>query len=348
VTLVNRPELMSQRYQERIAQFGVKTVILQALPGLTLNAGWNYNSNKFLVNRQWIDRSVDVAWNLLNLASLPISYQTAKMQVKYEQLKAMALTMTALTETRYAFAHYQAIHNEYIVAHKQTENATAIYNLNKNRELASLASAQQVILTRLRVITATMEEDLLLSDLSTALGELYLSVGIDILPASVINEPLPIATESLKREFAMRNTINFNYYINATYTKLFTPPVPVIATHQITKTKTTTKTITRTTTQTITASKTPVTPITTPTPPLHYTLQLFGSYDLASVKELQNKLHVPLTTGKTKFNNRDWYILTYGKYTSVHEAKSNMVVLPKQLNKLAPWIRKTDEVTWIS
>src|SRR5438046_5730561 len=105
--------------------------------------------------------------------------RTAKTQVQYEKLKLMALTFTVLTETRYAFSHYESLLNEYEIARKQTQTAYAIYKLNRNRELASLASNQQVILAELKALTAKMDENLLQSDLSTALGELYLSVGSD-------------------------------------------------------------------------------------------------------------------------------------------------------------------------
>ncbi len=73
-----RPELRSQNYMERIAQWGVKAAILQAFPGITLNEGYNYNSNKFLINSVWFDKSIDVSWGLLSLVSMPAALDTAK------------------------------------------------------------------------------------------------------------------------------------------------------------------------------------------------------------------------------------------------------------------------------
>ncbi|MEO8401516.1 MAG: TolC family protein [Gammaproteobacteria bacterium] len=221
ITLASRPELRGQDYQTRIAKLGTKAAILQALPGVTLNMGWNYNSNQFLLNQIWVDRSLDVAWNLLNLASLPTSYETAKTQVEYEKLKLMALTLTVLTETRYAYSHYENIRAEYAVAHKQTENAKALFTLNKNRRLASLASDQQVILSKLKMLSANMDEDLLLADLSTALGELYISAGSDILPLDIGNRPLDEAAKIISRNFVLQNTWDFCSYVNMTYEKMY-------------------------------------------------------------------------------------------------------------------------------
>ncbi|HSW69306.1 MAG TPA: TolC family protein [Gammaproteobacteria bacterium] len=227
ITLVSRPELRSQKYQERIAKLGIKAAILQALPGLPLNYGWNYNSNKYLLNTRWLDRSIDASWNLLNLISLPTSLTTARAQEEYEKLKLMALTLTVLTETRYAYTHYQSISKEYEVAHKQSINAEELYILTKNRERASLASTQQVILAKLRTITTKMDENLLIADLSTALGELYLSMGTDIIEIDMNNAALPVVTHTIKQNFALQNTMDLSNYVNNTYQELFGKPAKV-------------------------------------------------------------------------------------------------------------------------
>ena len=221
ITLVHRPELQGQNYQHHIAKLGIKATILQALPGITLNLGWNYNSNKFLLNQKWVDKSMDVAWNLLNLASLPVSYHTATVQAKYEKLKLMALTMTVLTESRYAYSHYLHLSEECIIAHQQTTNANSLFELINNRRKASLASTQQLILSKLRAITAKMDEDLLLADLSNALGELYLSMGAEIIPTSARDQSLALSTKLIKQQLLFHKTMDFNLYVNHTYQKLF-------------------------------------------------------------------------------------------------------------------------------
>ncbi len=226
VTLVAHPQLRGQQYQQRIAKLGVRTVILQALPGINFNYGWNYTSNQFVQNAVWLDRSMDLAWNLLNLASLKTSYQTAELQVKYEKIKQMALTMAALTETRYSYSHYQTLRNEYLIAHQQTENYKGLYILNRDRKSASLASSQEVILAKLRTITSKMDEDLLLADLSVALGQLYLSVGADILPEDLINQPYPIVVKRLRENFILNSNENFAHFVNQYYNHFFRAPPP--------------------------------------------------------------------------------------------------------------------------
>lgn len=332
ISLVKRPELRGQEYQKRIAELGIKTVILQALPGITLNEGWNYNSNKYLINNKWVDRSMDVAWNLLNLASLPSSYQAAKLQVKYEKLKRMALTVAVLTETRYAYWHYQTLSNEYSLARKQTQNANAIYTLNKNRQLASLASEQQVLLAKMRAITSRMDEELLLSDLSTALGELYLSSGFDLLPIDIEDQTIPELTQKIRRSFALNKTVDFKKYIDETYHELFsrsacrvTPQKKTVIAHTVQKAT------------------------TVPADETHYTVQLFGSYHFAAVQDLRAELNLPNSHyGKTQHNGKDWYVLTVGKFKTVKDARALIKQLPAEIRDESPWTRQTDDLKWLS
>lgn len=311
VTLVSRPELRSQNYQERIAKLGIKTAILQALPGITLNAGWNYNSNKFLVNRTWLDRSVDLSWNMLSLVSLPTAYDAAKMQVKYENLKLMALTLGVLTQTRYASSRYVNLSKEYAISHQQTQNAKALYKLVLNRHRASLASKQQVISAKLKAITAKMDEDQILSDLSTALGELYLSVGCDVLPIESTDQSLAASTKLIRDRLERQDNADFKAYINTEYDKLFPH-------------------------KSISTSKN------------FYTLQISSDPSFKKLKKSsRNMQYSQAHYAKAQRNGHTLYVFTYGKYKTIKEAQLSLQQLPRHLREMHPWIRDGRELTWI-
>jgi len=217
ISLIMRPELRSQDYSIRIARHGVKAAILQAFPGITLNQGWNYNSNKFLINNIWIDKSIDVSWSLLNLASLPSTYDAATTQIKYEELKSMALTLAVLTQTRYAYSQYVNLAKEYSIVKKQAENAEALYKLTLDRNLVSMASKQEVVNAKLQAMIAKMDRDLILADLSTALGELYLSAGFDVLPIEDYNCPLNETLDQIQKKFDKQHSHSFTAEVNYTY-----------------------------------------------------------------------------------------------------------------------------------
>ncbi len=80
-----------------------------------------------------------------------------------------------------------------------------------------------------------------------------------------------------------------------------------------------------------------------------FTLQLFGSYKLDDVKELQSRLKLQKATyyALTQHKGRDWYVLTYGKYPVVSSAKLAKNNMPEKAQKLNPWVRNTDELRWL-
>jgi hypothetical protein len=298
---------------------------------------------------------MDLAWNLLNLVSLPTTIKTAKIQVKYEKLKRMALTIAALTETRYAYWHYQTLSAEYSIAHKQTQNAEALYALNRNREIASLASRQQVVLANLKVLTSKMDESLLLSDLSTALGELYLSTGSDILPIDVEGQSISELTLSIENNFAFHDVLNFHQFIDHTYVRLFQKPVMQKPKAKPIAMCPITKVIAAKNNQPKPAlitnisehNKSQLVKVSSMQP---YTIQVLGSYSLADVLNLQARLPAAQISmhGQTKNHHKDWYILTIGQYKTAKLANLELKSLPASIKKSAAWVRSTKDITWLN
>ncbi len=347
VSLILRPELRSQNYMERIAKLGVKAAILQVLPGVTLNDGWNYNSNKFLINTVWLDKSVDVSWGLLSLISLPSAVDSAKSQIKYEELKSMALTLGVMTQTRYAYSQYLSLSKEYAIAKKQAENSEALYKLALNRNLALLTSKQDVVYAKLQSMIAKMDRDLILADLSTALGELYLSAGFDVLPVDAYNRPMNETLEHIKKNFDMQQHRNFAEYVNITYDRLMAkaaPPTPVVTSPKITPPE-------------------PVVHVSETKPAFAekmavaaaagenklYTLQIYGSYDYNDIKKMKSSLsrtHKNVFAGCSTFKGRDWYVLTYGTFTSANKARTSIHELPPSYQTPGAFVRNTQELKW--
>ncbi len=73
----------------------------------------------------------------------------------------------------------------------------------------------------------------------------------------------------------------------------------------------------------------------------HYTLQLFGSYHMHAVNHfmLSSGLKKGLSFYKTRFNARDWYVVIYGDYKSITDAKFGLRQLPGFVKKQHPWIK---------
>lgn len=87
----------------------------------------------------------------------------------------------------------------------------------------------------------------------------------------------------------------------------------------------------------------PVSPPREPIVPTSgYGLQLFGSYDLNAVKQLQRQTDKQRLTviWHTEYHGRDWYVLIYGHYKTVTAAKRSIMEMPRKLQELHPWVRE--------
>lgn len=80
--------------------------------------------------------------------------------------------------------------------------------------------------------------------------------------------------------------------------------------------------------------------------PKHYTIQIFAAYDSAVVSRIaaREDLREVMAIYKGEFNQRDWYILLYGDFSSVREARSASLSLPEDIRVYGPWVRNLSTV----
>ncbi len=76
--------------------------------------------------------------------------------------------------------------------------------------------------------------------------------------------------------------------------------------------------------------------------PSFYTIQLLGAQQKASVISYIKEYNLSDSTRihQTEFQNKPWYILVQGHYSSFAEAKEQLQKLPEILQKNSPWVKK--------
>src|SRR5205807_8362229 len=71
LALQMRPEMAEEGYRARISADEARKALIGLLPGVNLDTGLNYDSNRFLLNNTWASAGVSVAFNLVKAFSLP-------------------------------------------------------------------------------------------------------------------------------------------------------------------------------------------------------------------------------------------------------------------------------------
>jgi DamX protein len=76
-----------------------------------------------------------------------------------------------------------------------------------------------------------------------------------------------------------------------------------------------------------------------------YTLQLLGAFNKMQIDKFIKEKHLSGRTRlhKTRFKNKDWYILLYGYYPTKAKARNEATYLEKKLG-IKPWVKPCDSI----
>lgn len=195
--LLNRPELAEALYNERISAAETRKAMLRLLPGLELNAGMHYDSNRYLVNNDWRDAGLRLSWNLLNLLNAKNIRDTAKAQEELAKSQLLALNMAVLAQVNVAWQDYQGKERQYTLSNRlnsieqnllqHTQNAARLDARGKTEEIRAAASAA---VSELRLFQSY-------SAMQAAYGQIQASLGEDPLPATVSGHDLGSLKQAL-------------------------------------------------------------------------------------------------------------------------------------------------------
>ncbi|WP_242390504.1 TolC family protein [Pararhodospirillum photometricum] len=129
----NNPDLREQGYQTRIAVEETRKAILKLLPGVSLTAGPQYDSNSFLVDQQWFSAGAKLSWSLMNLVAAPTTLKLADTNEKVAEARRLALRMAVLAQVHVAERQFRN-------AVTQFRQSDALWSVD--RRLAELSEAR--------------------------------------------------------------------------------------------------------------------------------------------------------------------------------------------------------------
>jgi multidrug efflux system outer membrane protein len=101
LALIYRPELRQASYQTEIARKGIQAAIINMLPGVDFNFGYNVTNNEFMKNQYWWGGNIGASLNLIQtVLAGPYAINLANQTHSFEQLRQIASTVTVLTQVR--------------------------------------------------------------------------------------------------------------------------------------------------------------------------------------------------------------------------------------------------------
>ena len=199
VALANRPELREIALRMRINDKEATAALLELLPGVQLYVGGNLDSNRFLLNNNWLAYGAKASWNLLRLFQYPARKGLIDAQGELLDQRSLALTMAVMTQVHVSRARYE---------HARRELATTADYLNvQNDILAQVraqartdrASEQGLIREEMNALLAEVRFDIAHAQLQNAFASIYGALGLDpVDPSLDLNADVNFISSSLQ------------------------------------------------------------------------------------------------------------------------------------------------------
>jgi outer membrane protein TolC len=179
IAMMNRPELREALLQERITAKEADAALLQLLPGASIFAGGNIDSNDLLYNANWVAWGAKASWNVMRLFQYPAIKKENEARASLTREQALAMTMAVFTQVHAARARY--LQNEKILKDSGDYYEVQKRILAQVRQAAAenAESEQSLIREEMNTLLATVKYDVAHADLQNAFANVYATIGLD-------------------------------------------------------------------------------------------------------------------------------------------------------------------------
>ena len=198
LALEKRPEIMEEWYRKRVTENDIKAAKVLLWPNINLDAGWQYDSNKYLYNSTWFDTGIRVSWNLLKLTQYPALKKAHQAQNDTDDMRRLALSMAVLTQVRVGLQRYNLSLQELKFSEESLGVDKRLLNYAQAAAKSQFDSELEVIRTEARALLGEYQRYAAYSNAQAAWGRVYNSVGLDVLPETVESHDVKTLAVAMK------------------------------------------------------------------------------------------------------------------------------------------------------
>ena len=197
--LEQNAELREQHYNARIAREETHRTLVRLFPNVSFSYGLKYDSDSYLVNRNWNEAGLQLSFNLFNLFTGPTQLKLAEAGVALADQRRVATQLAVLTQVN--LARLQLLNSR-----KQFERAEAIYSTDRkiaehvrNRELAAAQSKLDRVSNETAAILSLLRRYQALAQVQLAESRLLANLGLEPEIGSTHELSLAQITEQLRK-----------------------------------------------------------------------------------------------------------------------------------------------------
>ena len=198
IALEKRPEILEEWYRKRVTENDIKAAKVLLWPNLSVDAGPQYDSNKYNYNSSWADVGVRLSWNVLKLTQLPALNRAQESQNRTDDLRRMALSMAVLTQVRVGVQRYELALSELAFAEESLRVDQSLFSFSQKAAKSQFESGLEVIRAESRALLAEYQRYASYSNAQAAWGRVYNSVGLDVLPQTIASHDVKSLAKAME------------------------------------------------------------------------------------------------------------------------------------------------------
>lgn len=197
VAMVANADVREQHYSARIARDETRKTLTRLFPSLNFSYGVNYDTDSYLVNRQWNETGVQLSFNLFNLLTGPAQLKLAEAGVALADQRRVSMQMAVMAQVHLA-------RQQLINAQHQFQRADSIWQVDRrisehmsNREAIQVQSKLDRVANQTTAILSLLRRYQALAQAQTAEARLQATLGVEPKIGSVGEMSLDDLTRTL-------------------------------------------------------------------------------------------------------------------------------------------------------
>ncbi|MBK0000513.1 TolC family protein [Erwinia sp. S38] len=197
ISMVRRPEIREESYEARNAVLETRRSLLRLMPGATLFAGVNGDSNSYLVNHGWASAGVQVSGNLLNVLAWSSVKRAGESAEQVAEARRQAMRMAVMAQVNVSWQEYLSSVQMFNRYQELARVQQGIYQQTDLSYRNQAATQMEQIRVSTETILTTRARDRSFAVMQNALGSIWQAAGLDILPDRVNDTSLAALSSSI-------------------------------------------------------------------------------------------------------------------------------------------------------
>lgn len=166
-------------YNARIAVEETRKSMLRLIPGLTFSVGPQRTDNNYWINKQWIEGSANISFNLWNLLAGPEAMRLAGQNADLAKHKRLMVRMAVISQVHLAKMGFESSGQLYQRSVRIDAVDSKIASLTAEKEKQGAASQAERVAAEASAIISKLRKYQALSQLFAASGKMRATAGLE-------------------------------------------------------------------------------------------------------------------------------------------------------------------------